>query len=114
MGLDRKITNRLRVGFFLTLASLCFFLVQSRSAFAQVDEGSISGTVTDQSGAVVVNATVTLLNTDQGITLQAKTNSTGGYTFSPVRIGHYTVTVTAQGFAKTTQVESYPQRRSAP
>ena len=46
MGLDRKITNRLRVGFFLTLASLCFFLVQSRSAFAQVDEGSISGTVT--------------------------------------------------------------------
>jgi len=103
MGLDRKITNRLRGGFFLTLACLCFFLVQSRSAFAQVDEGSISGTVTDQSNAVVVNATVTLLNTDQGITSQSKTNSTGGYTFTPVRIGHYTITVTAQGFAKTTQ-----------
>ena len=46
---------------------------------------------------------VTLVNTDQGITLKTKTNSTGGYTFSPVRVGHYTMNVTAKGFAKTTQ-----------
>src|SRR6185437_6282794 len=42
-------------------------------------------------------------NTDQGITLDVKTNSAGQYTFSPVRIGHYSVTVSASGFAKTTQ-----------
>ena len=103
MGFDRKPASRFRAFGYLTLAFLCFFLVQGRFAFAQVDEGSISGTVTDQSGAVVVNATVTLLNTDQGISLQTKTGSTGGYIFSPVRRGHYTITVTAQGFAKTTQ-----------
>jgi hypothetical protein len=70
-----------------------------------VDEGAISGTVQDTSGAVVPNAQVTLLNTDQGITLETKTNSSGFYTFNPVRAGNYTVTVTAQGFAKTTQTK---------
>jgi hypothetical protein len=68
-----------------------------------VDEGSITGTVQDTSGAVVANASVTLLNKDQGTTLQTKTSSDGLYTFSPVRIGHYSITVTAKGFAKTTQ-----------
>ena len=46
---------------------------------------------------------MTLLNTDQGITLETKSSNSGFYTFNPVKIGHYTVTVTAQGFAKTTQ-----------
>jgi len=103
MGHDRKAAGWFGTLGCLTLAFLCFLLVQSRYAFGQVDEGSISGTVTDQTGAVVVNADVTLLNTDQGITLQTKTNNSGGYTFSPVRVGHYTVTVVAKGFAKTTQ-----------
>jgi hypothetical protein len=85
------------------LGCLCILLVQSRPALGQVDEGAITGTVQDTSGAVVPNADVTLLNIDQGITLQTKSNSSGGYTFSPVRIGHYTLTVTATGFAKTTQ-----------
>ncbi|HLJ76946.1 MAG TPA: TonB-dependent receptor [Acidobacteriaceae bacterium] len=81
----------------------CCCLLPSRAALAQVDESSITGTVTDTSGAVVPNADVTLLNTDQGITLQTRTGSSGSYTFSPVRAGHYTITATAQGFSKTTQ-----------
>ena len=85
------------------LACSCVLFLQSRSAYSQVDEGSITGTVQDPSGAVVPNAQVTLVNTDQGITLQTKSNATGNYTFSPVRVGHYTITVTAQGFSKTTQ-----------
>ena len=52
---------------------------------------------------MIPNADVVLLNTDQGRTLQTKSDASGGYTFSPVRAGHYTVTVSAQGFAKTTQ-----------
>ncbi len=88
---------------YLTLAFLVFLLVQSQSVFGQVDEGSISGTVQDTSGAVIANAHVTLLNKDQGLTLEANTNSSGGYTFSPVRIGHYTITVAAKGFSATTQ-----------
>ena len=98
MGSDRKKASRIGMFGCLALACLCFLLVQSRYAFGQVDEGSISGTVQDQSGAVVAGAQVTLVNTDQGITLQTRTNGTGAYTFSPVKAGHYQVRVTANGF----------------
>src|SRR6202789_4396394 len=103
MGRERKTPTWFGVCACLAFTCICFLMFQSRSAFGQVDEGAITGTVLDASGAVVPNATVTLLNTDQGITLETKTNASGGYTFSPVRVGHYTVTVTAQRFAKTTQ-----------
>jgi len=103
MGLDRNAASALRKFGYLILTSLCLLLVSTQHAFGQVDEGSISGTIQDASGAVVPNAQVTLLNTDQGLTLQTKTGSTGAYSFSPVRIGHYTMTVTAPGFAKTSQ-----------
>jgi hypothetical protein len=46
---------------------------------------------------------VILLNKEQGITLETKAGSSGEYSFSPVRIGHYSVSATAKGFAKTTQ-----------
>ncbi len=82
---------------------MCFLLIQSQRGFGQVDEGSISGTIQDPSGAVVANATVTLLNTDVGLSLETTTNGSGQYIFSPVRIGHYTVTATASGFSTTTQ-----------
>src|SRR5580704_9618209 len=85
------------------LACLCFLLLQAPRAFAQVDQGSITGVVSDQSGAVVSNAKVTLLNTDQGLTLETTADNSGVYTFSPVRIGHYSITVTAPGFSTTTQ-----------
>ncbi len=103
MGRDRSTFSRLRVLSYLVLTTLSFLLLAPRYAHGQVDEGAITGTVLDTTGAVVPNAQVTLLNTDQGITLETKSNSSGGYTFSPVRIGHYTITVTAQGFAKTAQ-----------
>jgi Carboxypeptidase regulatory-like domain len=88
---------------FAVLACFCIPLAQSRYAYSQVDEGAITGTVQDSTGAVVPNADVTLLNTDQGISLQTKSNGSGTYTFSPVRIGHYTLTVVAPGFVKTMQ-----------
>ena len=103
MALERNIIKWVRAYACLILAALCLLLVPNRYAFGQVDEGSITGTVLDATGAVIPNALVTLVNTDQGITQQTRTNSSGGYTFSPVRIGHYTVSASAKGFAKTTQ-----------
>jgi hypothetical protein len=103
MGLDRNSVGWLRKFGYLTLTCFVFVLVASQCAFAQVDEGSITGTVQDATGAVVAGAQVTLLNTDQGITLQTRTSNSGAYTFSPVRVGHYKVSATAKGFAKTTQ-----------
>jgi hypothetical protein len=86
-----------------TLACLCLLLLRTPSAFGQVDEGAISGTVQDTTGAVIANAKVTLLNTDQGLTLETTTGSSGEYNFSPVRIGNYSISVTAPGFSTTTQ-----------
>ena len=87
----------------IVLVCLCFSLFSTEYAAAQVDEGSITGTVADSTGAVVPDAQVTLLNTDVGLSLQTTTNAGGIYTFSPIRIGHYSVTVSAKGFSKTTQ-----------
>ena len=88
---------------FAAIACVALLFGSTRFAAAQVDEGSISGTVTDATGAAVPNAAVNLVNTDVGLSLQGVTNGTGEYTFSPVRIGHYKVTVSAPGFSKTTQ-----------
>ena len=103
MARDLNTSKWMRQSRCLILVFACFLLLTGRYASGQVDEGSIAGTVQDTTGAVVPSASVTLLNLDQGITRQIKTNATGAYTFSPVRIGHYTITVTASGFAKTTQ-----------
>jgi len=103
MAFDRNVFRRLRSIGYIVLASLCFLLFQSQRATAQVDEGSITGTVTDTSGAVVPGAHVTLLNTEQGLTIETISNGSGSYSFSPVRIGHFSITVTAKGFEKTTQ-----------
>src|ERR1700742_251733 len=88
---------------YLTLAALFLLVAAAPRAFGQVDEGSIVGLVQDPTGAVVPGAQVTLLNTDQGITLNTTTSGSGEYTFSPVRIGHYSVSASAPGFSTTTQ-----------
>jgi hypothetical protein len=103
MALDRNGVSLLRKFGYIALTCLCFLLLSTQHLFGQVDEGSITGTVQDTTGAVVPNAQVTLLNTDQGLTLEVTTNDSGEFTFSPVRIGHYSLTVTAKGFARTTQ-----------
>ncbi len=103
MGHHRKTTKCVGKLGFAVLTCLCLFLIPGRYAFGQVDEGAITGTVQDSTGAVVADAEVTLTSTDVGLTLQTKTNGNGSYTFSPVRTGHYSVSVTAKGFSKTTQ-----------
>ena len=101
MALDRGKFSKFSPFGLLAIGCFCFLLVPSHRVFAQVDEGSITGTIQDNSGALVPNAQVTLLNTDQGTVLQTKSGGSGDYTFAPVRAGHYTLTVTAQGFSKT-------------
>jgi Carboxypeptidase regulatory-like domain/TonB-dependent Receptor Plug Domain len=70
-------------------------------ALAQVDQGTILGTVEDKTGAVIPGATVILTNIDTGLTLERKTNGSGIYVFSPLKIGNYKVSATASGFETT-------------
>jgi len=70
------------------------------AAWAQKDAGAIVGIVRDQTGAVVGAAKVTVSDADRGTQVVISTNEAGEYIASPLRIGHYTVTVEKAGFKK--------------
>jgi hypothetical protein len=70
---------------------------------AQVDTGTILGTVTDASGAAVRGANVTLTNEGTNATLTTTTGSNGEYKFTPVKIGSYKVSASFQGFQTIAQ-----------
>jgi hypothetical protein len=70
---------------------------------AQVDTGTVLGTVTDASGAPISGASVTLTNEGTSAALTTTTSSDGGYKFTPVKIGIYSVKATYQGFQTVTQ-----------
>jgi hypothetical protein len=59
--------------------------------------GGVAGTVTDPSGAAVPGAAVTLKSSDNGAVQSTTTNATGGYRFSLLNPGNYTVSAAAQG-----------------
>jgi hypothetical protein len=83
------------VGVFLAFV-LCFFA--SAPVHAQVTGATLSGTVTDASGAVVAGAQVSVRNTATGIANDATTDSAGFYTAANLTPGPYEVKVTAKGF----------------
>src|SRR5713226_9941667 len=76
-------------------------LVQPISA--QVLYGSVVGTVEDQSGAVVPNATVTMTNKQTGVTRETTSDAGGRYSVVNVLPGGYELKVTATGFRTFTQ-----------
>jgi outer membrane receptor protein involved in Fe transport len=86
---------------YLTLALFALFL--ARPIYGQLDQGAITGIVTDPQGAAVPRANVQLTNADTNFTLEAQTDKSGVYTFQPIKIGHYSVTVGAPGFSTTTK-----------
>jgi Carboxypeptidase regulatory-like domain len=62
--------------------------------------GSMSGTITDPNGAIVAGATVTLKNDATGYERRATTNDKGGFAFTSLQPGIYSVTVENSGFKK--------------
>ncbi len=80
---------------------LFFASVLAPSAFLLAqDTASITGTVTDPSGAAVAGAQVSIISVDQGVTRTATANSSGEYLFAAVPVGSYNMTVAAPGFKK--------------
>ncbi len=84
-----------------TLAA--FVLLFSSVAFGQRDLGTITGIVTDASGAAVPNATITVLENATGVTHSTQTNDSGNYSIPTLLPGTYTVTIEAAGFQKAQQ-----------
>jgi Carboxypeptidase regulatory-like domain/TonB dependent receptor-like, beta-barrel/TonB-dependent Receptor Plug Domain len=75
-------------------------LLLAAPASAQVDTGTILGSVKDQSGAILPGATVTITHEGQAFTLSTVTRQDGTYIFTPIRSGAYSIEVEFQGFKK--------------
>jgi hypothetical protein len=71
--------------------------------FAQRDLATLAGTVTDSSGGVIANATVTILETDTNQSYTITTNSQGEFVRPALKAATYTVSVSAPGFKKAEQ-----------
>jgi hypothetical protein len=85
------------------------------SALAQfAQRGSITGAVSDSTGAVVPDAKVTLIDLDQKTTSTTQTRSSGQYSFTQLNIGHYQVRVEKTGFAPaiSTSIELATQQNA--
>ena len=83
----------------LGLLVLGLFTLISRVSLAQVAGGTILGTVSDPSSAVVNDAAVSIKNVATGVVRQAATNSLGLYSTPNLKPGEYEVTVSAPGFS---------------
>ncbi len=83
---------------FLAMLFVCFSLVGS--VFAQGTTARLTGTITDNSGASIPGATVTLTNEATQTSLTTTTSNNGGYTFDLIQAGVYTVSVEKDGFKK--------------
>src|SRR5438128_3297551 len=93
------------------LLTVCFLLAMATctagfvsAAFAQGEQATITGIVTDESGAVIPNARVAATNVETRVTREAQTNGEGQYRVPYLSPGRYQVTVESQGFS-TAQVE---------
>jgi len=94
---------KLSAALLFTLAALSLAAV---GAHAQSDRGTITGTVADQSGAVVPGARVTATSLDTGEVREATSSGEGNYTLAELRAGRWRVSAEAAGF-KTTTIDEY-------
>src|SRR5580658_674308 len=80
-----------------TLLFLC-----ASAAFGQTGLATITGTITDQSGAHVANAPIVVKSLDTGANFQGASSSTGNYTVTQLPVGDYELSVAVSGFKKYT------------
>src|SRR6267154_3066712 len=83
------------------LVLVCLLLLLPVTALGQAYFGTVSGELTDTTGAVVTAVKVTLTDQQKGFRFQAISDNTGRYLFRSIPPGVYVVAVEAQGFGKT-------------
>jgi hypothetical protein len=94
-------TRTLRASSARTLFLLATLVALTAIASAQAGRGSISGLVSDTSGAIVPAAKVTAMNQATGVKVATLSSAAGLYSFVSLSPGSYDVVVTAQGFETT-------------
>lgn len=98
--IDEDPAMRLRSGVVSAVCWMFLLICGFSAAYAQY-RGSLQGTVTDDQGAVVPHATVTLSNNETNRTLTVETNNAGVYNIGGLPPSRYTLTVEKAGFKKT-------------
>jgi hypothetical protein len=78
-------------------------LFASVATYGQTDAATVVGTVIDNSGAVLPNLTVTIINVNTNAKVMVKTDASGNYVATPLKIGNYSVRVEAPGFKEITR-----------
>ena len=93
--------KRLSTGFcsFFLLFTVVLLAGTLQRAWAQEVTASITGTVTDPSGAAIAGATVTTMSQERGVTYTSTTNDSGSYRISQLPVGTYNLKVEKSGFA---------------
>jgi|SRR5579872_1829149 len=81
-----------------TLLLLSVLMAAPASMFGQTAAGTLTGIVTDPSGAVVANVAVTATQVDTGTKIVGTTSQTGNYTIAQMPVGRYVITVAQTGF----------------
>src|SRR5215469_330604 len=81
------------------LISLVMLLSVPCDLAAQTDRATVTGTISDPSGAVVPGVQVVVTNSANGLQLQTSTNALGAYSLLNVPIGRYMLATTKEGFA---------------
>jgi len=86
--------------FFCLLALLAF---TSLSSYSQVLYGSLTGTISDPTGAAVPNSKIEVVNVATGVTRQATSDERGAFQFNDLQAGQYRVTITSANFSTIKQ-----------
>jgi Carboxypeptidase regulatory-like domain len=106
MKLQRKRSVRFRVlvnAYTLLLPLLVWTVLAAFPAHAQITTATLNGTVTDPTGAVVPDATVTVTNVDTGVRRTTVTNQAGEYSMPAIEPGKYSLTISKGGFGTSQQ-----------
>src|SRR3954467_11624235 len=96
-----KVQSMTRISTSIKLACFALLTLFTLSVVAQnADTANLRGTVKDPSGAVVRNASLTLLDPSRNVSRTAQTNEDGEYLFANVPPGTYSLSVTEQSYVK--------------
>ena len=98
-GSQRNLIGRLHSFVLLCAACLLLLLTAVPGARGQTSTSSLSGTVTDGSGAAVAKAMVVLTNDGTQTSVEATTNGSGYFSFPVIQPGKYSLKITAAGFS---------------